>query len=197
MREVNARFIGLKLGKLVEIDTSEYVDVSKLAFLRLRVELDLSKLLVAGFPIQRCGFPTIWVQFQYKKLADFYYLCGRLGHVKLSCPNKDTFTEESDFDYRLRAKSFNLRRSASFRVISQPKPSLALVKGKSVLGESSVSLASSSPIRPPVLTHNVPLLSLPGPPTSISTAPPPCAAVHGFLSAVAGLFSCSSVIGRM
>lgn len=32
MHEVNARFIKLKLGQLVEIDTSEYLNVSKYAF---------------------------------------------------------------------------------------------------------------------------------------------------------------------
>lgn len=60
MREVNAKFIGLKLGKLLEIDSTDYADVAKRPFLRLHVELDLSKPLVAGFAIPRRHFPALW-----------------------------------------------------------------------------------------------------------------------------------------
>lgn len=33
MREVNAKFISLKLGKLLEIDSTDYADVAKRPFL--------------------------------------------------------------------------------------------------------------------------------------------------------------------
>lgn len=71
MKEVNARFIGLKLGKLLELDANEYLDVSKRSFLRLRVELDLSKPLVASFPIPRYGMATAWVHSGMKNLLIF------------------------------------------------------------------------------------------------------------------------------
>lgn len=128
------------------------------------MELDLSKPLVAGFPILRQGFPTIWVQFQYEMLANFCYLCDSLRHVKLACPEKDLISESSGFDYRLRAESFNLRHFAFFRVITQPKPYLALVKGKYVLGEPSESSHSRNPHRPPMSSRNVPQFALPDPP---------------------------------
>ncbi|KAB1207372.1 hypothetical protein CJ030_MR7G017445 [Morella rubra] len=55
MGEANAKYIGLKLGKLLELDSNAYLAVSKRSFFRLRVEFDLDKPLVAGFLIPRSG----------------------------------------------------------------------------------------------------------------------------------------------
>lgn len=56
MGEANTKYIGLKLRKLLELDSNEYLDVLKRSFLHLCVELVLGKPLVAGFPIPHTSF---------------------------------------------------------------------------------------------------------------------------------------------
>lgn len=48
------QLIGLKLGKLLEIDKLEYRDQDRKPFFRIRVDLNLRQPLVGGFPIPRC-----------------------------------------------------------------------------------------------------------------------------------------------
>lgn len=53
MGENTVQFIGLKLGRLLEVDKWEYNDQEHKPFFQLRVKLDHQKPLVGGFPIPR------------------------------------------------------------------------------------------------------------------------------------------------
>ncbi|KAB1203090.1 hypothetical protein CJ030_MR8G005522 [Morella rubra] len=88
MGEANAQYIGLKLGKLLVMDSNEYLDALRRSFLRIRVELDLNKPLVASFPIPRLGLPTAWT----------------------SCRAAASHVGKFLFDYKMRAESVSLRR---------------------------------------------------------------------------------------
>ncbi|KAB1207375.1 Serine carboxypeptidase-like 17 [Morella rubra] len=61
--ECTVQLIGLKLGRLLEIDKLEYRVHDRSPFLRLRVEPNLRHPLVGGFPIPRKQFQPLWVQF--------------------------------------------------------------------------------------------------------------------------------------
>lgn len=81
INEKAIQFLGLKLGKLLEIDKWEHRDQDRRPFFRIRVDFDLKKPLVGGFPIPCKHFQLLWVQFQYEKLADFCYGCKMIGHI--------------------------------------------------------------------------------------------------------------------
>ncbi|KAI7996417.1 hypothetical protein LOK49_LG10G01530 [Camellia lanceoleosa] len=60
------------------------------SFLRLRVEVDVTKPLLQGFILYRrdSSGPVgdgVKVYYKYEKLTEFCYDCGRIGHNNLSC----------------------------------------------------------------------------------------------------------------
>lgn len=54
--------------------------------LRVRVLINVTKHLVRGTRIEFNGVESI-VAFRYKKLCDFYFVCGKLNHVERDCPS--------------------------------------------------------------------------------------------------------------
>lgn len=97
MGEENAKFIGLKLGTFLE--------------------LDVTKPLVAGFPIPHKGVTNSWVQFKFEKLADFCNVCGCLGNTQHTCKELLLLQGKAFFGPKMRVESFNLRRDAIVRVV--------------------------------------------------------------------------------
>ena len=54
-------------------------------FLRVKVEIDVSKLLCWGRKIAINADEFIWVAFKYEKLPNFCYWCGRVSHADKEC----------------------------------------------------------------------------------------------------------------
>ena len=54
-------------------------------FLRVRVEIDVSKPLCRGRKIAMNADEFIWVAFKYEKLPNFCYWCGRVSHADKEC----------------------------------------------------------------------------------------------------------------
>ncbi|KAL6294160.1 hypothetical protein ACE6H2_002302 [Prunus campanulata] len=73
----NAVKIGRKIGDLVEYENPSQAR----GFLRLRVEIDTTQPLPAGFWLPRSDGSETWAELQYERLSDFCYNCGNLGTV--------------------------------------------------------------------------------------------------------------------
>lgn len=113
--------IGLKLGRLLEIDKLEYRDHDRSPFLRLRVELNLRHPLVGGFPIPRKQFQPLWVQFRYEKVAYFCYACGLIGHIQKHCRTPPSSVELLGVGPPMRAEPATMRKATSSKgLLSAP-----------------------------------------------------------------------------
>ncbi|XP_068312539.1 uncharacterized protein At4g02000-like [Pyrus communis] len=78
-----------KYGDLMEVE-----DLTKArGFLRLRIMVDTSKPLASGCWVTRKGLNESWVDFQYERLQDFCYKCGRIGHASLECSATESNTD--------------------------------------------------------------------------------------------------------
>ena len=89
-----------------EIGVPLLVDASKSGlawgpFLRIRVDIDITKPLVRGKMIQIEGMEKGWFHFKYERLPIYCYRCGILGHQKREChkAKKGCITAEDD-DYQ-------------------------------------------------------------------------------------------------
>jgi hypothetical protein len=97
------------IGKALEADLVGTGNGSFRRFVRVRVEFDITRPLVTGFPFDRKNFPDLWISFKYEKLGNFCYGCGRLGHEQTDCmdPNIQLLLKENKkcgiFDKWLRA----------------------------------------------------------------------------------------------
>ena len=85
-------------------------------FLRVHVEIDISKPLCWGRRITLDIEEEIWVSFKYEKLPNFCYWCGMISHDGKDCETwlarKDsTNIEPHEYGPWLRAAPYNLGRT--------------------------------------------------------------------------------------
>ena len=76
--------IGRSRGRFIEVDKrAGQADQAK--FIRIRVDLPIEKPLRRGGHVVSKDGEKYWVQFRYKRLPTFCYLCGKLGHDDKHC----------------------------------------------------------------------------------------------------------------
>ena len=90
-------------------------------FLRIRVGVDVTKLLCGGRRIILRSGKESWVSFKYERLPNMCYLCGKLTHMDRECPawlrGKHALREvDQQFGSWMRAATSNLARKTMVRV---------------------------------------------------------------------------------
>lgn len=86
MNADNAARFATFIGSLLRLDMGSSV-VSVRRFRRVQVRVDTSQALKTGVFIRNDDGSHHWIAFKYERLSDFYFSCGKLGHVQASCSN--------------------------------------------------------------------------------------------------------------
>ena len=84
MTEAIGKDIGSKIGRVLEVD-KRAMQVELAKFLRVRVEVPIDKPLPGGGFVKNEEGERVWVDFRYKRLPNFCYICGFLGHDEKHC----------------------------------------------------------------------------------------------------------------
>uniref|UniRef100_A0A803PS42 CCHC-type domain-containing protein n=1 Tax=Cannabis sativa TaxID=3483 RepID=A0A803PS42_CANSA len=82
---VNANLIRAQAGKVrfIELDESKPFTWNK--WIRVKVEIDVTKPLFCGCFFKLLNGESSWVQIKYENIGHFCYFCGRLGHQRGEC----------------------------------------------------------------------------------------------------------------
>lgn len=77
----------LCLGRVLKVDFRSKQKVWITQFIRVRVEFSVSRPLLPGFFLPRNEKDDCWIYFQFERISDFCFKCGRLGHIQSFCSN--------------------------------------------------------------------------------------------------------------
>nr|POF12205.1 uncharacterized protein CFP56_41551 [Quercus suber] len=84
MSEEVGQDIGRSLGRFIEVDKRACL-ADQAKFMHIRVDLPIEKPLHRGGHVVSKDGEKYWVQFRYKRLPTFCYLCGKLGYDDKHC----------------------------------------------------------------------------------------------------------------
>ena len=77
-KDVGGR-VANEIGELITVDVSQN-GLAWGPFLRIRVNIDITKPLTRAKMMRIEGLDVGWIYFQYERLPIFCYRCGILGH---------------------------------------------------------------------------------------------------------------------
>jgi hypothetical protein len=95
------RDIGNKIGASMGVVEAVDTDARGMGwgeFLRVKVQIDLSKPLARGRKINIEG-TAHWIKFQYERLPKFCFQCGSICHGKTGCPKRSNFRQQDMSQY--------------------------------------------------------------------------------------------------
>jgi hypothetical protein len=110
MTTENAISIAENLGGLVEIDNLDNSKPTRKSFLRIRALIPIEDPLPTGFILHRPPKAPALISYQYERLSDFCYDCGRLGHQSFHCPEMPNSTIKGKYGPKLKARPAFLNR---------------------------------------------------------------------------------------
>ncbi|XP_050220766.1 uncharacterized protein LOC126671095 [Mercurialis annua] len=97
VNEENARRIATLFNRFVELDMDHRAPLWRHYFLRIRIELDNSSPLLAGFHNTTDATKREWIRFRFEKLPDICFFCGKMGHTRSFCETRITEEEAGIF----------------------------------------------------------------------------------------------------
>ncbi|KAL4339149.1 hypothetical protein GQ457_08G031690 [Hibiscus cannabinus] len=97
MSESLGRSLGACIGSVVGTDT-RIIDGNMGEFMRVRVNIDVSKPLRRCVTLGGCGTKPRLCPLQYEKLPNFCHGCGLLGHLVIDCP-RQPYDPQVKFQY--------------------------------------------------------------------------------------------------
>lgn len=92
----NAERIGESMGNVLEVDEIMGPMGLDRDFVRIKVEVDILKPLQAGFWYRQRNGEVGRATIKYERLSEFYFGCGKLGHVERMCNSEITVSDEED-----------------------------------------------------------------------------------------------------
>ncbi len=133
--------IGNNIGRLVEVDVPEN-GIGWGRFLRIRVEIDVTKPLLRGKILECEDGKPFWVDFRYKHLPIFCYRCGRIGHSGNECvegrrSGGDQMVSTDRFGSWLRAVPM---RGGVSHLVDLEKPSSLMMTWKAILHKEEMGM---------------------------------------------------------
>ncbi|KAL4311685.1 hypothetical protein GQ457_01G016240 [Hibiscus cannabinus] len=97
MFESLGRSLGACIGSVVGTDT-RIIDGNMGEFMRVRVNIDVTKPLRRCVALGGCGTKPRLCPLQYEKLPNFCHGCGLLGHLVIDCP-RQPYDPQIKFQY--------------------------------------------------------------------------------------------------
>ncbi|KAL4302369.1 hypothetical protein GQ457_10G013020 [Hibiscus cannabinus] len=97
LSESLGRSLGACIGSVVGTDT-RIIDGNMGEFMRVRVNIDVTKPLRHCVALGGCGTKPRLCPLQYEKLPNFCHGCGLLGHLVIDCP-RQPYDPQVKFQY--------------------------------------------------------------------------------------------------
>ena len=97
-----------KIGRCIKVDVDNQGKVRR-SSLRIKVLININKPLRRGVKLQIKGIQELqWFYIQYKRMPNFCYCCGLLGHDREDCKMEGENDEDRGTSYGdwIRAKGF-------------------------------------------------------------------------------------------
>lgn len=118
MTKENATKIRGLFQVVIQSEHSSRSNIIGMKYMRIQVEVDLSKPLLTGF-YRKIRSRDTWIHFAYERLAEFCYTCGRVGHGKVLCPFSQAPNQSSDKSQygpwlRAKAEDFIVDKDGNF-----------------------------------------------------------------------------------
>lgn len=88
MSKRNSRILGGKVGRVIEVEGKEDTWTRRRSYMRVRVEMKVTQLLVKGDWVKDKSNKKFWVEFKYERISNFCFTCGKIDHTEKNCKMK-------------------------------------------------------------------------------------------------------------